>query len=481
MEFVEKTLKSLKYKIIAALKKNRIEDALCLITSMAKLEYSYNQKYNDIFLENILNRISKMYSKKINHTKDDKNVLFYDGFGLDSRGLAQIYIKALVQIGYTVIYVTEAREKKMQPQTLSLLKDNITINYSGKNNLDKIEWLSNIFSKYKFSNAFFYTTPWDAPGCIAFNQLKSYCRRYLINLTDHAFWLGLNSFDFLLEFRNYGAAISRDFRKVNPLKIINLPYYPIVNYVKFKGFPFDEKNKKVIFSGGSIYKTKDKFGTFFSLVENVVTNHPEVIFLYASNGTSEQLENLIKKYPNQVYRVNERNDLIEIMRHSYLYLNTYPISGALMLQYAALGKCIPITLRRPWDDDTCGILRNEELLDEVFESVSSINNEINKLLSDNKYYLMKKNNLNGQVISDFEFTKELNDILLNPQKHTLETIKSVDTSKFVEWYKENLSNKDVIDAVINKNTIRNIVYFPTFIVLKLLYILNKKIKYVFCN
>ena len=33
-----------------------------------------------------------------------KTVLFYDGFGLDSRGLAYVYLKALVNLGYKVIF-----------------------------------------------------------------------------------------------------------------------------------------------------------------------------------------------------------------------------------------------------------------------------------------------------------------------------------------------------------------------------------------
>lgn len=52
-----------------------------------------------------------------------KNViLFYDGFGMDMRGLAIIYLKALAELGYKIIYVTNARAKGKQPMLFSVLQ-----------------------------------------------------------------------------------------------------------------------------------------------------------------------------------------------------------------------------------------------------------------------------------------------------------------------------------------------------------------------
>ena len=81
--------------------------------------------------------------------------------------------------------------------------------------------------------------------------------------------------------------------------------------------------------------------------------------------------------------------MVSLLGHCYLYLNTYPISGGLMLQYAAKAKCIPITLKREWDDDSGGALINEEILGETFTEFDDICREIDHLLEDKNYWKAK--------------------------------------------------------------------------------------------
>lgn len=42
----------------------------------------------------------------------------------------------------------------------------------------------------------FYTTPNDVAGALVFNRFKDLVTRIQIDLTDHAFWLGINSVDY---------------------------------------------------------------------------------------------------------------------------------------------------------------------------------------------------------------------------------------------------------------------------------------------
>lgn len=477
MNLAEKTIVRLKKKITFQYNHKRIENALCLMTSMAELQYLYNQQYKDDFLESIIKEIADLNKEGIKHHLDNEAVLFYDGFGLDNRGLVQIYLKALSSIGYKIIYVTQAKKKESQPQVMLIVnKDgNHIYNYSGQSMIEKIQWLDHIAEKHAFSNAFFYTTPWDVPGTIAFEHLEKKCTRYQINLTDHAFWLGVNAFDFSLEFRNYGAAISRDYRGLSEKKLLYLPYYPIVrNDIEFQGFSFNTKGKKIIFSGGAIYKTIDKSNTFYFLIEQIILQHEDVVFVYASDKSSNQLDMLVNKYPNQIFWIKERKDLIQVLKHSYLYLNTYPISGALMLQYAAIAGCIPVTLRRLWDDDASGILRYEEELGETFYSIDTVLNEINKLLSDDNYYKSKKSKLVGQVITELEFNELLNSILNNPSFNLIEKIYEVDTSMFIQTYRENISEREIVGAVINSKVKRNIFNFPDFALKRLIMKLKRE-------
>lgn len=61
---------------------------------MANMLYESNQYYVDNDLENALLNIQKQLQKKCDFEEikdvNTKTVLFYDGFGLDSRGLAYI-------------------------------------------------------------------------------------------------------------------------------------------------------------------------------------------------------------------------------------------------------------------------------------------------------------------------------------------------------------------------------------------------------
>jgi hypothetical protein len=444
-------------------KKNNLEHVLELICAKARLLYIYNQKYRDDQSETLLNAIADKFKTEFSHRSNDKTVLFYDGFGLDARGLVQQYLTGLVENNYKVLYISVSPDESEQPHVSRILKrgNGKFLSLQGKNFIDKIVWLRNVCSYHCFSYAFLYTTPYDVASIVTFSLLKEKAIRYQINLTDHAFWLGAQAFDYCIEFRNYGAAITRDYRKVNSEKLVYLPYYPILNeYEIFQGFPELIKNKKVILSGGATYKTLDNNNTFYNIVESLLDKHNDVAFMYLSNDTVKQLDSLKKKYPQRVVHLSERSDLIEVMKHSRLFLNTYPISGGLMVQYAAISGCIPVTLKREWDDDAVGLLKNENVLNEIFTVKSKFIDEIGRLLEDENYFKEKKKMLEGQVLTPAEFAKGLQRIIINPKETTFTDIKSVDTKMYRQSLAENLSRNDVIQCLIRKETPKVCRYFP---------------------
>ena len=65
----------------------------------------------------------------------------------------------------------------------------------------------------------FYSTPEDVIGTTALYSYDGQFIRYQINLTDHAFWLGSQCFDKCIEFRSYGASISKEYREIQSSKI----------------------------------------------------------------------------------------------------------------------------------------------------------------------------------------------------------------------------------------------------------------------
>lgn len=105
---------------------HKYEEALSKIANMANMLYESNQYYVDNDLENALLNIQKQLQKKCDFEEikdvNTKTVLFYDGFGLDSRGLAYIYLKALVNLGYKVIYMTISNAQGNIPRITKMIE-----------------------------------------------------------------------------------------------------------------------------------------------------------------------------------------------------------------------------------------------------------------------------------------------------------------------------------------------------------------------
>lgn len=473
-KFAEKTIQQLNFYGEQYCNKGKMEEALDFFRTSAKLQFCYNQWYCDDYIEKQLKKIALKINIHFTHEKDEKTVLFYDGFGHDIRGLAYIYLESLCKSDYDIIYITCQDNCQNQPNIMRLLKDerHKVYHISNIGKIEKIEKIIEIFKQEKFSIAFFYTTPWDVSAVVAFNELAGKCIRYQINLTDHAFWLGKNTFDYCLEFRPYGAAVSKTYRKINPSQLIYMPYYPVIqNNATFKGFPFSTQGKKIVFSGGSLTKTIDEKKTYYRLVENVIEKHKDVIFLYAGDGPKREMLHLISKYPHRVYLIQERDDLLQILKRARIYLNTFPISGGLMLQYAAMADCVPVTLRREWDEDACGILKNEEALKEIFTEYQQACKEIDRLLDDDKYWMDKRRVLKGQVITEQQFHNRLSDILKNPIQNIMRDTLKVDTRQFLQTYKENITLEDVAIWTFDRECNINIMCkkFPHIAIIRLYY------------
>ena len=70
------------------------------------------------------------------------------------------------------------------------------------------------------------------------------------------------------------------------------------------------------------------------------------------------MKKIIRKYPGRAFLTAERKDLFQVMEHCFFYLNTFPLVGGLMMQYAVAAEKIPLTLR--YNNDGSGILINQE-------------------------------------------------------------------------------------------------------------------------
>lgn len=427
----------LKQMINTSLNKKDYRILLPSLNSICRLKYHYNQQYVDFDVENAVLQLAQQiqFDNEEQNTGDQNTIIFYDSFGLDTRGLACIYLKALVKTGKKIVYITNQKMQGKLPTIQAILESSGSIiEYVDreKDYYSTLQEIYDIFKKYNPGIAFEYNEPWDIEGIAVFTALTN-CTRYKINLTDHAYWCGVNSFDHIIEFRDYGAYITKTFRQVEQKKILKLPFYPLINKnIKFSGFPFESKNKKVIFSGGSLYKTIDNTGLYYTIVEKMLQCEENIVFLYAGSGDDSKLKNLMNKYPGRVFHCDERKDLFEVLKHSFLYLSTYPMIGGLMSQYAAVAGCLPLTLRH--NDDGNGVLINEDELQITYDTVEALIDDFYKLVNDDAYKRKKEAKLQKSVIDENEFYRELHNIIQFQTTNYDIEFKVIDTKEFLHDY-----------------------------------------------
>ena len=271
-EYVLHIVDKLKCGIKSEIKKKNYEAALELILNCANILYQTNLYYVDEDLEGYLKEIANKMEILSPIEKKTDVIFFYDGFGLNSRGLAQIYIKALCQIK-KVIYITYEDCKENIPDIQNIINKNdgriLYINRSQKKYTEQILQLCSFASEFKPHDFFFYSFPNDVVGVTSLNILEGKVTRYQINLTDHAFWLGARCIDKCIEFRDYGANVSVKYRGISKNIIAKLPFYPIINKdIPFQGFPFRIVNgQKVVFSGGALYKTFGGKNKYYDIID----------------------------------------------------------------------------------------------------------------------------------------------------------------------------------------------------------------------
>lgn len=456
---LDKEIKKLKRKINYYSKKNNYDSALAVISICARILYTVNQSYSDDFLEDsLLNISNKIFTKNLSDdVYKDNVILFYDGFGLEYRGLAQIYLKALVKIGH-VIYITKSSRKDSISGLIKIVEVNGEVAFITESTyLQTINELDSLVKRYKPKNMFMYTVPDDVVVPIVFNKYSGIANRFQINLTDHAFWLGAKFVDYCVEFRSYGVTVSNMYRKIDMNKLVVLPYYPIIDYDKeFQGYPFgyNESKNRLIFSGGSLYKTLGGGNKYYDIVRYILDNHKDIIFWYAGFGDSTEINKLIKQYPGRVYLTEERTDLFQILSRCYFYLSTYPICGGLMFQYAAMAGKVPLTLKH--DDITNGFLIGQQNLNIEFTSLDDIYKQIDFLFNNPQTVNEYSKVLKSTVISSQDFEVQLRKLINEQATDFKVETEQINTDDFIKTYLERLTNNDITKCYAQRSFFRSI-------------------------
>lgn len=436
-ERVEQIVQKIKQNIEREILKKNWDHVLELVSLCASVLYETNICYTDIMMESCLQQAAAWMKEdsltfRVDNA-DDNTIVFYDGFGLNDRGLAKNYLLALGE-NKKVIYVTFESRKSHIPDILRIVRDyGGEVWFLGKGTKTaQIRQLHDCVCKVQAKHFLFYGHPYDTVATTLLYGFEGVLTRYQINLTDHAFWLGTGCIDQCIEFRDYGANISNEYRKIPREKISVLPYYPFIDYEQpFLGYPFSLKEgQKVVFSGGSLYKTMGEGNQYYRIVDEILSRHEETVFWYAGRGDDREIRKCMDRYRGRVFLTEERPDLYQVLRHCRFFLNTYPVSGALMYQYAACAGRVPVTLR--FDEDNDGMLICQKNLRVDFETPEELLNEVCLLINDESYYQERCRQMQGTVISEKAFSETLNGILENRESPYTVDYMHLDTAKFRE-------------------------------------------------
>ncbi len=390
------------------------DNAVFYMQRASILMYNSNIIYADAELENLLQVISKqIIVNDLTKRPSSKKIVLYDYFVLDNRGLSEQYLDALFAYDYEVLFIGCRDDEKSKQIYYKLQSHHIAYKVIIETNeIKKAKEIYQLILEFSPQIVIAHTSPWDISGLMAINRFDKNIKRFLINITDHAFWLGSTVFDYFLEFRDYGYNISKTYRRIDEKKLLKLPYYPILNKnIQFEGFDFDTKGKKLIFSGGSIYKIQGS-SVFLDIVEYIVTNYTDTIFLFLGNGDSKYILDFIEKnkFQDRVYYRPERKDIYEVFKHCDLYLNTYPLIGGLMTQFACVAGKLPITLND--NSDPCNsiseLITNCNDVEIEFDNIDSLKSKLDFYLKNPDILIKDSVKIKNAIISP----KAFRDILL---------------------------------------------------------------------
>lgn len=439
---VEKFLCALKRRAIKAKCKKQYEKVMAYVEMASHINYEYNQKYTDEDLEKlstyIANYLKISYQSKLEqYEKDDKTVLFYDGFGFDMRGVASIYLSALLKNGYHVVYVTSKSRDREIPNIKKMLSmyhaDYRLIDTS----ISYIKWAEDIINvtlQTQPQAMFFYTTPDDVSGTVAFSVFKDKANRYLIDLTDHAFWLGTSCNDYFCGSREMSASNQLYERHISRDKLIKLGVNLLIPVSEdHSELPFDVCRHPYIFSGGLLYKTLgDENHTYYRIIEYILDHHPKVYFLYAGSGDCTQMNKIMQKYPNRAFLVDERKDFYYLIENCLLYLNTYPMFGGMMMKYCANAKKIPLTLRH--NSDSEGLLLNQTKSRIEYDTYEEMVADIDRLIDDKDYRKFREGLLENTIITEERFINNIKSVIEKQKTDYEHEFLHINTEEFRKEY-----------------------------------------------
>ncbi len=401
-----------------ASKLSKAEDVpgvLKIVSCAAHLSYHMGRGYFDHDLESLVTEQGKLHFDEIILAGGRDRWVFYDNFSLDSRGLTQQYLGALDTWGYEYLYIVDGdpgrdenreivKQVKQNPKAQLLdISDHVDV-------FQKECIFRNAMIDFEPNKAFLHFAPWRADALLLWSLVKG-VERFMINITDHGFWLGASCSDRIIEFRNYGGWISHNFRGKSVDDLILQKFYPIMSpSLSFEGFPDLTNGKFKIICGGSFYKMFDEPFTFFSIIAKILHQNLTAVVIVVGGGDFSVMQNHFYKLGlgDRVFFLGHRRDICEVIKNSDLFLNTYPVGGGLMMQYAIELDKIMVSFASPEiPSNDARHLYGDPFGRISFYEVDELCDDVCKIISDENYRNSREKEMKMLRSSRQDFDKDL--------------------------------------------------------------------------
>lgn len=395
----------------------QFEAALRTIELVAHTYYHTSHLYDSLDINRTLsNTLDTLNLVAVDEALDAQYILFVDYYGLDNRGLTEQYLRGILDSGLKLVYLHLNWERGFLTSNIytRLIEANAEILGVPKHNslLKKLAMVTNFLRQYKPQNVFFHTSPWDtiSPAIAA---ILPAAVKFQINITDHAYWIGSQYYDFILNFRKLGAAISVCHRGVSREKQLLIPMYPIIPEARYKdeSLADDIKDKIVIFSGGNTYKVSVEGNSYFDVLATILKKYNNVLFIYIGGGDHKPIKKFISNnnFEKKVIYLGERDDFFDIMKLSDIYFGTYPIGGGLMSLYAASAALPFLSLVQGTKHKIkfYELMKRKPKFECLFESKDECIAEFERLITETAYRKRRAIDFTKVAINEKEFNRKI--------------------------------------------------------------------------
>ena len=393
-------------------------EALHYLNVCTSLSGQFNFQYADDAIEKLLKGIAEKTIKQVGvfEAFDDCWVLYDDFCTTYVLGLQ--WLEAMALSGRKLLYVT-TRNVKVESRHKNILDrvaeyNNVEVKVIPPGNVfARAQMLYDVIVHHKASKLVMHKCATSSVIDIVLPILPESITRYVINLSDQTFWAGARSIDYCLEFRQFGASVSLQRRGLKREQLLMVPFYPADDRNAFAGFPPEcTMDKTIIFSGGDFYKTLDEERTYWKLVQNILNNYPQVVFLFATKNIPEgdsEIYRFIRDnhFEGRFIYISFRPDIYQVFAHCDIYMGTSPTSGSLMSQLAAtnakpiLQYYVPNT---PDDETEQAICINEDFKISFYDE-DGFMKEADRLICDEEYRRKQGQKLKKAMMQHEQFNE----------------------------------------------------------------------------